>query len=92
LCLLRAHIECEVSLTGRQVKCPACHNRIVIPSPDKGQPARQRITAAEHAAILAREPNAERRDFYELLWQTGSEESEEGSTHRKVRFSSLTFG
>src|SRR5437867_1881633 len=28
------------------------------------------ITAAEHAAIVAREGNAERGDFYELLWHT----------------------
>jgi len=29
--------------------------------------AKRAITAEEHAAIVAREPNAERRDFYELL-------------------------
>lgn len=30
--------------------------------------SKRAITAAEHAAIGARELNAERRDFYELLW------------------------
>src|SRR5208283_5115351 len=30
------------------------------------------ITAEEHAAIVEREQNAERRDFYELLWHTGA--------------------
>ena len=35
------HIECETSLSGRQIKCPACHSRIVIPAQEKGQPARK---------------------------------------------------
>ena len=35
------HIECESGLSGRQIKCPACQNRIVIPSPEKGKPARK---------------------------------------------------
>jgi integrase len=34
------------------------------------------ITAAEHAAIMARERNPERRDFYELLWHTGASQSD----------------
>jgi hypothetical protein len=34
------------------------------------------ITAEEHAAIVARETNAERRDFYELLWHTGAAQSD----------------
>jgi integrase len=34
--------------------------------------AKRAITAEEHAAIVPREPNAERRDFYELLWHTGA--------------------
>jgi hypothetical protein len=34
--------------------------------------AKRAITAEEHAAIVAREVNAERRDFYELLWHTGA--------------------
>lgn len=34
------------------------------------------ITAAEHAAVMAREGNAERRDFYELLWHTGAAQSD----------------
>jgi site-specific recombinase XerD len=34
------------------------------------------ITAQEHAAIVAREQNAERRDFYELLWHTGASQTD----------------
>ena len=34
------------------------------------------ITAAEHAAILEREPNSERKDFYELLWHTGASQGD----------------
>ena len=34
------------------------------------------ITAQEHAAILHREPNPERRDFYELLWHTGASQTD----------------
>jgi integrase len=34
------------------------------------------ITAEEHAAIVQREQNAERRDFYELLWLTGAAQSD----------------
>ncbi len=34
------------------------------------------ITGDEHAAILQREQNAERRDFYELLWLTGAAQSD----------------
>ena len=34
------------------------------------------ITAEEHAAIMLREQNAERRDFYELLWHTGAAQSD----------------
>jgi len=35
------HIECESGLSGRQIKCPACKNRIVIPAEEKGQSARK---------------------------------------------------
>ncbi len=35
------HIECETGLSGRQIKCPACHSRIVIPAEEKGKPARK---------------------------------------------------
>jgi len=38
--------------------------------------AKRAITAAEHAAIVAREGNAERRDFYELLWHTGASQTD----------------
>lgn len=34
------------------------------------------ITADEHAAIIERELNPERRDFYELLWHTGAAQSD----------------
>ena len=34
------------------------------------------ITQEEHAAIIQREQNAERRDFYELLWLTGAAQSD----------------
>lgn len=38
--------------------------------------AKRAITAAEHTAIVAREVNAERRDFYELLWHTGASQTD----------------
>jgi integrase len=38
--------------------------------------AKRAIMADEHAAIVAREPKAERRDFYELLWHTGASQSD----------------
>ena len=34
------------------------------------------ITAEEHTAIVQREQNVERRDFYELLWHTGAAQSD----------------
>jgi len=34
------------------------------------------ITGAEHTAIIAREQNPERRDFYELLWHTGASQTD----------------
>jgi integrase len=34
------------------------------------------ITQVEHAAIISREGNAERRDFYDLLWHTGASQSD----------------
>jgi len=37
------------------------------------------ITAEEHAAIIQREQNTERRDFYELLWLTGAAQSDGAS-------------
>jgi hypothetical protein len=39
--------------------------------------AKRAITAEEHAAIVQRgEQNAERRDFYELLWHTGASQTD----------------
>jgi DNA-directed RNA polymerase subunit RPC12/RpoP len=35
------HIACETTLSGRQIKCPTCHCRIVVPATEKGQPARK---------------------------------------------------
>ncbi len=34
------------------------------------------ISAAEHNAIIAREGNPERRDYYELLWHTGASQTD----------------
>src|ERR1017187_1715268 len=34
------------------------------------------ITAEEHAAIVQREQNSERRDFYELVWHTGASQTD----------------
>lgn len=48
--------------------------RLQWPRPVFG--SKRSITAAEHAAIVEREPNAERRDFYELLWHTGAAQSD----------------
>jgi integrase len=48
--------------------------RLQWPRPVFGQ--KRAITAVEHAAIIARETNAERRDFYELLWHTGAAQSD----------------
>lgn len=53
--------------------------RSVIPRLQWPKPvfkSKRAITAAEHAAIIAREPNTERRDFYELLWHTGASQSD----------------
>jgi integrase len=48
--------------------------RLQWPRPNfKGKRA---ITAEEHAAIIAREMNPERRDLYELLWHTGAAQSD----------------
>ena len=38
--------------------------------------SKRAITAEEHAAIMQREQNTERRDFYELLWHTGAAQSD----------------
>jgi integrase len=38
--------------------------------------SKRAITAEEHAAIVQREQNAERRDFYELLWHTGASQTD----------------
>jgi integrase len=38
--------------------------------------SKRAITNAEHAAIVARETNPERRDFYELLWHTGASQTD----------------
>jgi integrase len=38
--------------------------------------SKRAITAEEHAAIVEREVNPERRDSYELLWHTGASQSD----------------
>jgi integrase len=38
--------------------------------------SKRAITAAEHAAIIASEQNAERRTFYELLYETGAAQTD----------------
>jgi site-specific recombinase XerD len=38
--------------------------------------SKRAITATEHAAIVEREQNAERRYFYELLWHTGASQTD----------------
>jgi integrase len=38
--------------------------------------SKRAITAEEHSAIVAREQNEERRDFYELLWHTGASQTD----------------
>lgn len=38
--------------------------------------AKRAIAAEEHTAIVQREQNAERRDFYELLWHTGASQTD----------------
>lgn len=38
--------------------------------------SKRAITVDEHAAIIQREQNSERRDFYELLWHTGAAQSD----------------
>jgi integrase len=38
--------------------------------------SKRAISAEEHAAIIQRERNSERRDFYELLWHTGAAQSD----------------
>jgi integrase len=48
--------------------------RLQWPKPVFGQ--KRAITGAEHAAIVGRELNPERRDFYELLWHTGAAQSD----------------
>ena len=35
------HIACETALSGRQIKCPTCQSRIVVPAAERGQPARK---------------------------------------------------
>jgi len=48
--------------------------RLQWPKPVYG--VKRAITSAEHVAIVAREANQERRDFYELLWHTGASQSD----------------
>jgi hypothetical protein len=47
--------------------------------------SKRAITAEEHAAIIEREQNSERRDFYELLWHTGAAQSDGACLHQLGR-------
>lgn len=38
--------------------------------------AKRAITAEEHAAIIKREPNREKRQFYELMWHLGGSQTD----------------
>src|SRR5215470_12821337 len=50
------------------------------------------ITAKEHTAIVQRETNPERRDFYELLWHTGASQSDAAClTAEDINWSSRTI-
>jgi hypothetical protein len=68
----------------------------VIPRLQWPRPAfksKRAITAAEHMAIVQREPNAERRDFYELLWHTGASQTDGAClTSRTIHLSSMLAG
>lgn len=37
------HMECDPRFSGRQILCPACLHRLVIPTPRGGGPARQSL-------------------------------------------------
>lgn len=51
------------------------------------------ITLAEHALIVAREKNPERRDFYELCWHLGGSQSDIANLHAEdVDWSDQTVG
>ena len=53
--------------------------RSVIPRLQWPRPVfktKRAITMEEHAAIIEREQNEERRDFYELLWHTGASQTD----------------
>lgn len=41
------HMECDPRFAGRQILCPACLHRLVIPKPRGGGPARQALFAPE---------------------------------------------
>jgi hypothetical protein len=49
---------------------------VIRPPPSRPVPPKRAITAEEHSAIVLREQNSERRDFYELLWLTGAAQSD----------------
>jgi DNA-directed RNA polymerase subunit RPC12/RpoP len=41
------HMECAPGFSGRQMLCPACRHRIVIPAPRGGGPARRSLPVVE---------------------------------------------
>jgi tetratricopeptide (TPR) repeat protein/tRNA A-37 threonylcarbamoyl transferase component Bud32/DNA-directed RNA polymerase subunit RPC12/RpoP len=58
------HIECETILSGQQIKCPACNQRLVIPAPEKGPTTDNREVVIFQAA-LKHPRGAEREGFLE---------------------------
>jgi hypothetical protein len=71
----------SLSGTGTSRTCPlhGCETKSVLPRLQWPKPVfkdKRAITSEEHAAILQREQNTERRDFYELLWHTGASQSD----------------
>ncbi len=51
------------------------------------------LTLEEHQKIIAREPNPERRDFYELCWHLGGSQSDVADLHAEdVDWSDRTIG
>jgi DNA-directed RNA polymerase subunit RPC12/RpoP len=41
------HMECDPRFSGRQILCPGCLHRIVIPTPRGGTPVRQALFATQ---------------------------------------------
>ncbi len=72
--LVRYHVLFVIRLAMCEVHIAGIIPRLQWPKPVFK--FKRAITAEEHAAIVAREQNAERRDFYELLWHTGASQTD----------------